>query len=166
MAAFKPLVMGANGIPQELPEGGTLNLGDSPGGSPVEPFGFCFKAENLDLPTIPTGGVVSVHTNGLGVLLAKAENNQKPAVGFMQDSTFTEEEGDVQTLGLFTLADWSQIAGAVELTPKAYYFLSPTAAGKITKVRPTGAGQVVQIVGQAVTPFTFSIKIELPILLS
>ena len=67
------------------------------------------------------------------------------------------------TEGQVERADWTDITGAVTLTPGATYFLDAVIAGKITTVAPTTTGQYVVRVGRAIDTTTLDIEIELPI---
>lgn len=58
------------------------------------------------------------------------------------------------------LLDWTAVIGSVELTPGALYFLDPDNAGKLTTIAPTLAGQVVAMVGHALSFTTIAIEIQ------
>jgi len=67
------------------------------------------------------------------------------------------------TEGRVVRADWTDIVGAVLLTPGATYFLDAATAGQITTIAPTTGGQYVVRVGRAINTITLDIEIELPI---
>ena len=73
--------------------------------------------------------------------------------------------GYFQVSGQIELADWTAIAGTATLVPNAYYFLDPSSAGKITVTAPSTVGQVVTVIGMALSTTLLDINTEKPILL-
>lgn len=124
-----------------------------------------YSAVNKDTVTIPAGGACATDSSGVGVVRASAADGTKPCVGLAQASTANGFAATVQTNGTFTLADWTAVTGAASLAAKATYFLDPTNPGRLTNVAPTTPGQVVQIVGVAVSPSTLDLNPEPPVLL-
>lgn len=127
--------------------------------------GNSYSAENKEGAEIAAGMACAVHSSGVGVVKASAADNTKIAVGLIKTTTADTFAGDVQTEGLFTLTDWTAVIGAATLAAKATYFLSPTTPGMLTATPPTTTGQVVQIVGTAVSADTLDLTMETPILL-
>lgn len=123
-----------------------------------------FEGENKDVVGLVPGHVLALHSpSGVGFWRASAADNTKHAVGFARSAAAVGVSVPVQTEGLLTLADWTAITGAVSLT-LGIYALDLT-AGKMRLVAATMAGQVVQVLGRAVGPQTFEIRIDEPILL-
>jgi hypothetical protein len=67
--------------------------------------------------------------------------------------------GTYQSDGFVTLSDWTAIVGAATLTAGARYLLSGT-AGQLTTTAPTSVGQVVVLVGIAVTTTKLQLCID------
>lgn len=124
-----------------------------------------YNAENKAGVAIKAGMACAVHSSGVGVVMACAADASANAVGLMQVDTANTFAGDVQTEGLFTLADWTDVIGATTLAAKTTYFLDPSTPGMLTATPPTTAGQVIQIVGTAVSDDTLDLTFETPILL-
>lgn len=124
-----------------------------------------YSAENKDGSTISAGMACAVHTSGVGVVKASAADASKIAVGLIRADTASTFAGDVQTEGLFTLADWTAVIGSMALAAKATYFLDPMTPGTLTATPPTTSGQIVQIVGTSVSADTLDLTMETPILL-
>lgn len=75
---------------------------------------------------------------------------------------------EVQTEGILTLTagQWDLVAGTVGgLTPNAYYYLYPLAAGLLTETRPATAGEYIVIAGIALSTTQLELRILDPILL-
>ncbi|HEY9697019.1 MAG TPA: hypothetical protein V6D10_07135 [Trichocoleus sp.] len=62
------------------------------------------------------------------------------------------------------LSNWTAVIGSSTLTPGQHYFLSPI-PGKLTPIAPTTEGQLVVLVGTALSTTKLSIEIQTPILL-
>ncbi len=165
MAVRIPLVVGGDGLPQQLQPGDTLSVGGGGGVTPPGPAGFVFVAENTDLPTMPAGAAVTIDALGIGVVLAVANAPNRTAIALSQSQVLTAEEGEMQTAGLLQLSDWTHVAGTQHLIPKARYFLDPVRPGLLTTVPPTLAGQVLQLVGQALLSDTMNLLFNTPIIL-
>lgn len=165
MAIRNPLVLGPDGLPQELQPGDKLpaDILDQAANDGLD--GFRFWALNLDLPIINAGGAVALVDGQEQVVLAVANGPVFPCVGLMQTVVRTGFSGWVQTAGLFTLQDWSQITGAASLVPNRVYFLDPAFPGRLTVVPPTAAGKIVQIIGRSISDKKLSLSIGQPILL-
>lgn len=118
-----------------------------------------FTAINVNLATIVAGRPVYVLV-GATIDLADADAIATAAVAIAAESIATATEGDCQTEGVFEQSNWSAVidTGATTLTPGANYFLSPT-AGKITLTAPTGSGQVVQLIGTALSTTELDLRI-------
>lgn len=123
-----------------------------------------FPAENKDNVTIRRGQLVAIHSSGTGVVRANASDDLRNAVGLMAADTAVGATQNVMTDEVFTLADWSEVAGTVQLQGGKYYYLDTT-SGHMALVSPQTTGQVSQIVGRAVSPLALAIEIEEAILL-
>lgn len=98
------------------------------------------------------------------VKLARANNaNQKKILGLVADTSIAAAaSGYVQTNGLLTAttAEWDAVTGQVGgLTPQTTYYLDAANAGKLVTTPPSGSGEYVAPVGQAVSSTDFEIKI-------
>jgi hypothetical protein len=93
---------------------------------------------------IGDGCFLNYHSSGgAKVRKANATDNTKPCRAYAPAAIANGDPGAVQLPG-------SVIAGLAGLTPGADYFLD-TAAGAITLAAPSGAGNLVQLVGFAVS---------------
>jgi hypothetical protein len=90
--------------------------------------------------------------------LALATMKATLVIGLAFDDSTTDIE--YLTDGVITQSDWTNVTGTVALTI-GDYFLDATVAGKLTTVVPN-TGFVMRV-GAALSPTTFSIKIETPI---
>lgn len=122
-----------------------------------------FQAVNRSGSVFAVGQPVAVVATG--VTDASATGNTTPCAGLATTGAAALGTETVVTEGLYTLADWTAVTGSAALTPGAVYFLSATTA-KLTATKPTGAGNVVQAVGRAVSATTLAIDLEDPILLA
>lgn len=157
MATRKPLVLGSDGRPQQLQSGDTLGIASETGqvemtatstvvaGGPV----YCDGADSFDLARANAAGTSKVV--GLAV------------VGITAAAT-----GMVQVNGVLSLTtgEWDAVFGTTGgLTPGATYFLSEATAGIGTGTRPTTVGELVVILGIALSTTELSIRVGEPILL-
>lgn len=145
---------------------GSLKTGlVGPAGTDGSDGAVTYSSENKEGGTILAGMVCAIHSSGTGVVKASAADNSKAAIGLIQETTANTFAGNVQTEGLFIQADWTDVIGAVTLAAKATYFLDPTTPGMLTVTPPTTPGQIVQIIGTAVSTDTLDLTMETPILL-
>lgn len=121
------------------------------------------SSQNADSITLPTGTPVAIQTPG--VVRAKASDNTRPAIGLLTLQSVTNTTAIVQLTGSLTLADWTNVAGVVSLTPRQLYYVDYTTPGKLTTTVPTATGQLIQIVGVAITTDTLDIILNPPVLL-
>lgn len=70
-----------------------------------------------------------------------------------------------QTEGVIERSDWTPITGSTDLMPGQPYFLSPSEPGRLTPIAPIAVGQVVVMVGQALSARTFDVEVQPLILL-
>mgnify|MGYP003146574639 CR=1 FL=1 len=123
-----------------------------------------FSTENKEGATIEAGQIVATHSSGTGVVLANATDTSVPAVGLMRAQTADTVSGDVQTDGVYELSDWTNVIGATTLSAKAKYYLDTT-DGLLTATPPSTSGNIVQLVGRAISPTKLDISIGPRILL-
>jgi len=105
-----------------------------------------------------------VYIDGAG-RLQKAESGLiagAQVAGLMSGDATALGSGDYIPDGSLELADWTAIAGAVNLTMGAIYFLGTT-AGTITTTAPTSDGFYVVKIGRAHTATKLDIEIGQPI---
>lgn len=99
---------------------------------------------------ISAGDIVNIHdSTGAKARKADATSSGKHAVGFAPSAIANGASGTVQFEGT--------ISGLSGLTIGATYYLSTTAGG-ITTTAPTGAGQIVQKVGVAISATELSFE--------
>ena len=123
-----------------------------------------YAAENKDAGALSAGQIVAVHSSGTGVVKADATTTATSAVGLARTATAPTVSGDIKVAGVFTLADWTAVVGAVSLTAPAFYYLATT-PGQLTTAPPSAVGNIVQVVGVAVAPDTLDLRIDDYILL-
>ena len=116
-----------------------------------------FDAENKSGGTLAAGIAVATHSSGSGTVKAIATGFATMAVGLVAASTANAVSGAVQTTGPFTLGNWTAITGTTELTARGRYYLSATTAGMLTTTAPSTGGQVIQLVGVAISPSTLDL---------
>lgn len=163
MAVRRPLVVGATGEMEQLADNDELLAKIyTPPPQPL-PVGFAYRPVNLSALIIPPGAPVAVHNSGQGVVPAIAGASLAAAVALAQEQLPAGVAGFCQTAGLFSLLDWSLVTGAVQLFPRGLYFLDPTIEGRLTLAPPTQVGQIVQLIGQAVSLTTLSLVLRDPI---
>lgn len=121
----------------------------------VTPIGF--EAENKSGTALSAGCVVAKHNSGSGAIKADA-STPLSAVGLVTTDRADTEVGTVQTDGVITLTDWTAVIGSVYLASNATYYLSTT-AGMLTTTPPSGNGQIVQVIGRAMSPTILDISI-------
>ena len=161
MAIKSPLVMGSNGLPQQLQSGDTLNV-------PVS------GANTQALTNAEAGAVVigaPVYAFGAGTVKKAQANAASTAnvLGLMFDvSTAAAGSGQVCTDGVLTATtgQWDAVAGTTGgLAFGVRYFLDPATAGHITATPPTTVGQLVVSIGVALSTTLLLVDIKEPILL-
>jgi hypothetical protein len=123
-----------------------------------------YSSQNKDVVQIKQGQIVAVHPSGTGIVRAGAIDNAKNGVGLAAADTDPTFSGDVQVGDVFEMSDWTNVVGVPTLLPLASYFLS-TVLGQLTTTPPNVDGQVVQVIGRAVSTTQLKLEIEEPILL-
>ena len=124
--------------------------------------------ENADTVAIARGQVVASSVLSGRMVRASAANNARNAIGLSVSSVNVGFSGDVQSVGIFVMSDWTAVIGTTHLTHGAKYFLSaiPGAGGLSPSPPPlSAAGQVVQLVGRAVNTTTLELCLSISIIL-
>lgn len=162
MASRKPLVVGADGLPQQLQPG-----------------------DNLDAPISQTSVRQAQNANAAGAMVfgtpvylsaadavKSAQANAKATAGvaaLVQEANIAVGgTGTVATDGILvgTTAQWDAVTGQVGgLTPGSLYFLDAATAGKLTAVAPSAVGQCNTKIGRALSTTEMDLDIRDPILL-
>ena len=161
MAVKSPLVVGSNGLPQQLQSGDTLNVPTS-------------GANTLALTNAEAGAIVigaPVYSFAAGSVKKGQANAASTSgiVGLVYDvSIGAAASGPIATDGVMTATtgQWDAVTGQTGgLTFNSNYFLDPTTAGKLTITAPTTVGQTVVKVGRALSSTVMSVNIQDEILL-
>jgi hypothetical protein len=137
-------------------------------GGPVGPPGssaVVIQAPNSESFVIKAGQPVFLHGDmGGGCRLAKADDLGTVAVGIVLANTDPAGFANILLLGLMVSSDWTSPTGGTQfLTEGVSYFLSQGANGIITPVPPDGTSQICQYLGIAVSPTTFFVQIDRPV---
>ena len=157
-----PLVLGADGLPQQLQSGDSIS---SPTNAPSIRsvtngessfsivIGMAVYASAAD--TVKRGQANAKSTSGI--------------VGLVYDTSIAASAaGNVAESGILiaTTTQWDAVAGTTGgLTFNTLYFLDPATAGKITSTVPTTVGQSLTLIGRALSTTELLILIGQPILL-
>ena len=104
------------------------------------------------------GMVAAVHSSGTGVAFANATGTGLRAVGIAKESITASTSGEIHTDGPLTMSDWTSVTGSTNLTAMGRYYLDTT-DGKLTTTPPSSSGNLVQLVGVAVSPTTLDLQI-------
>jgi len=126
---------------------------------------FRMNVQNLWPGPMAAGTSVGMHPSGVGVLPASAAGTILPAVAMTTAAIPSMAVGEIQLGGRVTLADWSMVSGAPALVPGKQYWLDPFFPGHITMTPPSTAGQIEQLVGEAINTTTLKLVCEPAVLL-
>jgi hypothetical protein len=161
MAVKKPLVMGANGKPQQLQSADSISVANA----------------GTDLQNM-TNGEASAIVIGAPVYIFSADTVKKAQAnaagtsdvfGLVFDVSITNATtGQIAKNGtvIATTGQWDAVTGQTGgLTPNTSYFLDPSTAGKMTTTAPTTVGQLVVLLGTAVSSTQFDVDVQTEILL-
>lgn len=157
MATKKPLVMGTDGLPQQLQATDTLGLTSETG-----------QITQTATPVLIAGN--AVYTSGTDAV-SKAQANAtgtKDVLGLVLTAVAAGAAGVIQANGVVVLstAQWDAVCGTTGgLVFNTRYFLSPTSAGLMTSAVPTTVGQYVAYVGRALSTTEMLVEPSVPILL-
>lgn len=140
---------GDSGKIPELDAGGKLS-------STMMPAGFGSDSTTATAAeTIAAGDMIYLNASGQ-ILKADANAIAKAAIAFAQSGITNAASGTISFEGTLT--------GLSGLTPGAPYFLSAATPGLITLTPPTGAADIVQPVGTAISATALSFEAGTPII--
>ena len=156
MALKKPLVVGADGRPQQLQSGDSIDA-----------------VETGQITLVATATLIAgnaVYADGAGSVDKARANATGTSLcrGLAKEAITAAASGTIQTNGALSLTtgEWDAVAGTTGgLTAGTTYYVSPCTAGLLTATCPTSVGQLVIIVGVALSTTVLDLKIQEPILL-
>ena len=157
-----PLVLGADGLPQQLQSGDSIT---SPTNAPS-----IRAVTNAESSAALTFGmpVYASAADSVKRAQANAKTTSKLA-GLVYDATIAAAAvGNVAQSGVLvgTTTQWDAVAGTTGgLSFGTVYFLDPANVGKITATPPATVGQVNVVVGTALSATELEMAITLPVLL-
>lgn len=162
MATRLPLVIGANGLVQQLQSGDQIVNATA-----QTDIRLLLNGESS--LAIVIGAPVYISAAGT---MKRAQANAaatSKVIGLGYDvSTAAAASGNAALNGLLvaTTAQWDAVTGQTGgLTPGSTYFLDPTTVGKLTVTAPTTVGQSVVQVGVALSATDMNLTVTPPILL-
>lgn len=132
-----------------------------PGGAVLA--GLLYSSQNKDSVPLASGQVVAVDPSGTGAVRAGAAA-QKVGVGIVTAPADVGGSAQIQTEGVVSLTDWSTSTGDVTLAPQGVYYLD-TFLGGLTLTPPSTPGQMLQVVGRALSTLELELEFAEPILL-
>jgi hypothetical protein len=162
MATRLPLVLGADGLPQQLQSGDTIS---APMNTPS-----LRSVSNAESSAAVTFGM-AVYASGADAVKRAQANTKSTAkiAGLVYDGSIAAgASGNIAQSGVMvgTTTQWDAVAGTTGgLSFGAYYFLDPATPGKITATAPTTTGQVNVLIGIALSTTELELEITPPILL-
>lgn len=161
MAIKKPLVLGANGKPQQLQSSDSIAVANA--GTDL------MVMTNAEAAPIVVGTPVYIFGADS---VKKAQANAAGTAdifGLVFDVSITNATtGNIAMNGLVqaTTAQWDAVTGqSGGLTIGATYFLDPSTSGKMTSTAPTSVGQLNANIGTAISTTDFLVDIQTEILL-
>jgi hypothetical protein len=163
MATRTPLVIGANGLPQQLQAGDTLgSIAAAKYNNEVFTNGEGAAALVICTP---------VYDSAAGAVKRAQANAASTAsvTGLWVDpTTAAAGSGNCAVGGILTAttAQWDAVTGGTGgLTFGTFYFLDPATAGKLTTTVPVTPGQFNSLVGQAMSTTDMRLILSPPIAL-
>ena len=162
MTLRSPLVLGADGLPQQLQSGDTITSSVSTPSIRAVTNSEAATALTIGMP------VYASAADAVKRAQANAKTTSKLA-GLVYDASIAAAGvGNIAQSGVLvaTTVQWDAIAGTTGgLIFNTTYFLDPVTAGKITATPPTTLGQCNTVVGMAISGTELEIQISLPVLL-
>jgi hypothetical protein len=122
---------------------------------------FFASSTNKGATAFFQGAAIARDPSGTGFILANDANIATAAIGLACLGAPAGQPEIVQLAGLFTMDDWTPIAGAATLTALAYYWLAGV-NGKLVSVKPVGPA-IAELIGYAVSPQTLFISTVHPV---
>ena len=162
MASRKPLVIGSNGLPQQLQSSDSLAITVTT--APIKQY---LNGEASAAIVIGTPVYISAAGTMKRAQANTASTSRIAGLGY-DTSTAAAASGNIQTSGILTATttQWDAVAGTTGgLVFNTDYFLDPTTPGKLTSNAPITTGQVNVYVGTAESTTDLNINIQQPILL-
>lgn len=162
MAVKAPLVLGSDGLMQQLQSGDSISVAQATYSSRSVTNGEGAAAIVIGAPVYASAADT--------VKKAKADAKAtSKLVGLGLDASIAAAgTGNIITGGILvaTTAQWDAVAGTTGgLAFNTEYFLDPATAGKITSTPPTTVGQCLVLVGVALSTTELELQIAPPILL-
>jgi hypothetical protein len=158
-----PLVLGANGLPQQLQSGDTLN-------APTNIPSIISLINGESSVGLVIG--MPVYVSAAGTVKRAEANAASTAnvLGLCYDvSIAASASGNICEDGLLTATttQWDAVVTSETggLTFGTLYFLDPANIGKLTSTVPTTVGQLVVLVGIGVSSTIMNVNVRPPILL-
>ena len=163
MTIRQPLVLGADGLPQQLQPNDSLS-------APVDTPSIRSVANGEASASIVFG--MPVYSSAADTV-KRAQANAKATskvTGLVYDPTIASgANGNIAQSGILigTAAQWDAVVTGQTggLTFNSTYFLDPATPGKLTTTPPTTAGQCNVVIGTAISPTELELQIAQPILL-
>ena len=156
MAIKKPLVLGSDGRPQQLQSGDSIDS--------VETGQLTVVADDTLIAGSPVYGSAAGHVDKAR---ANASGTSR-VLGLTREGIASAASGQIQCNGFMELstAEWDAAFGTSGgLTVDTTYYLSAATAGLGTATCPSSVGQLVIILGVAVSTEILRLQISEPILL-
>jgi Collagen triple helix repeat (20 copies) len=155
-------IQGIQGIPGTP---GAPGAAGPPGPTgPEGPLVEFVTGENKDASAFGQGTPIARHPSGTGFIIADNTTTARSVMGLSTAVTAPTFTATLQLRGVFTLADWTSVTGAVSLVPLGDYYLD-SVAGKLTTTSPTASGTTSQFVGFALSTTELLIDIQQSFLL-
>ena len=158
-----PLVLGADGLPQQLQSGDAIS-------APMDTPSIRSVANGESSAAITFG--MPVYSSAADTV-KRAQANAKATskvTGLVYDATIASSaNGNIAQSGILigTAAQWDAVVTGQTggLTFNSTYFLDPANVGKLTTTPPGTAGQCNVVIGTAISPTELELQIAQPILL-
>lgn len=162
MALKSPLVLGSDGLPQQLQSGDTIAVAGSTYTARSVTNGEAAAAIVIGAPIYASAADTVKRAQ------ANAKSTCKVAGLGLDPSIAAAGVGNIITGGILvaTTTQWDAVAGTTGgLVFNTYYFVDPATVGKITSTVPTTVGQVVSLIGIAISTTELELDIQPPTLL-
>lgn len=156
MASKKPLVVGADGLPQQLQAGDTLDAPQSGGDILVQ-------TNDESTPIVIGAPVYNDAADGVKKAKADASGTSNPIGLVAAASIAAGIAGTILISGILsaTTGQWDAIAGTTGgLTAGTRYFLSAATSGLLTSTPPNAVGQYIVEVGIAISTTELKVNIR------
>jgi hypothetical protein len=162
MALKSPLVLGTDGLVQQLQSGDTISVAASQYTSRSVTNGEASAAMVIGSP------VYAFAADTVKLAKANAKSTAKLAGLGLDVTVAAAGVGNIITGGVLvaTTTQWDAVAGTTGgLAFGTTYFLDPVTAGKITSTVPTTVGQCNVLIGTALSTTELELAIQPPTLL-